>query len=304
MQIELTAQTPFIFETTVRSHGWYQLAPNVWDSSAHSLTRPEQLASGKTVLLTITGIPQGLRATFAGRLNSADLNDLRARLTWMFALDADFSAFYEQADHEPRLRHCRAQARGRFLRSPTLFEDVVKMVFTTNIQWSGTIRLSQKLVDHFGAAIEQDAAGRKTFPSAQTIARARESTLRTLGLGYRAPYVLKLARGVVDGSIRLETLTHSIAPTDLVRKQLIALPGIGPYAAAALLALLGKHDYIPVDTEAVSAVGGYFYGGKKVSEREINAVFEQWGRHRALAYWFWDYSGEHQSNPSQSDVLD
>jgi 3-methyladenine DNA glycosylase/8-oxoguanine DNA glycosylase len=294
MQIELTAQTPFIFATTVRSHGWYQLAPNKWDDAAQVLTRTEQLASGKTVLLSITGISQGLRATYSDRLNRAELTDLRTRLTWMFALNADFSAFYDLADHEPRLRHCRAQARGRFLRSSTLFEDVVKMIFTTNIQWSGTIRLSQALVDRFGAMFTHRGRAHRAFPTAQAIAHARESTLRNLGLGYRAPYVLKLARGITDGTLSLDRLTDVTTPTIALRKQLIALPGIGPYAAAALLALIGKHDYIPVDTEAVSAVGGYFYGGRKVGEREINAVFERWGQHRALAYWFWDYTGEHQ----------
>ncbi len=39
-----------------------------------------------------------------------------------------------------------------------------------------------------------------------------------------------------------------------VRRDLLALPGIGPYAAAALLGLLGRCDYIGVDTEATSGL--------------------------------------------------
>jgi 3-methyladenine DNA glycosylase/8-oxoguanine DNA glycosylase len=113
-----------------------------------------------------------------------------------------------------------------------------------------------------------------------------------LGLGYRAPYLLKLARDVAAGRTDLEPLRDRALPTPELRKRLIALPGIGPYAAAALLALLGRHDFIPVDTEAVSAVSKFFYGGRKVGANEINAVFAHWGEHKALAYWFWDYEGE------------
>jgi 3-methyladenine DNA glycosylase/8-oxoguanine DNA glycosylase len=296
MRMDLRAPTPFIFETTVRSHGWYQLAPNDWDDEAQVLTRPESLASGRTVLLRISALPQGIRASLSERLDAQELTDLRMRLAWMFALDADFSAFYDRADHEPRLQHCRAQARGRFLRSTTLFEDIVKMIFTTNIQWSGTRRLARALVDRFGAPVVVGGVEHKAFPSVQTIARARESTLRGLGLGYRAPYVLKLARGIADGTIDLDQLLKRSTPTTNMRKHLISMPGIGPYAAAALLALLGKYDYIPVDTEAVSVVGQHFYGGAKVGEKEINAVFKRWGEHRALAYWFWDYAGEHTAS--------
>jgi 3-methyladenine DNA glycosylase/8-oxoguanine DNA glycosylase len=291
MSFDLRARTPFIFETTIHSHGWIQLAPNVWDAAAQVLTRPERLASGTLVLLRLSAVPNGVHVAYDGRLAAQDLADLRARLTWMFALDADFSAFYALADHEPRLRHCRPQALGRLLRSTTLFEDIVKMMLTTNIQWSGTCRLSRALVERFGAPLETTPAV-QAFPLPQTLARLREQTLRNIGLGYRAPYLLALARSVADGSVDLEMLRDPLVPTQMLRKHLIALPGIGPYAAAALLALLGRHNFIPVDTEAVSAVGEFFYDGKKVGEKEINAVFERWGEHRALAYWFWDYSTE------------
>jgi len=80
-----------------------------------------------------------------------------------------------------------------------------------------------------------------------------------------------------------------------VRRNLLALPGIGPYAAAALLGLLGRCDYIGVDTEATSAVSKASYGGRPVGEKEVNAVFARWGKYKALAYWFWDFSGQQQS---------
>lgn len=289
MLLTLAANPPFIFYTTVRSHGWYQLAPSLWDEETQVLRRAERLSNGRVISLELSGMDGGVRVR-APKLAAVEKAELRARLSWMFWLEADFTAFYARADAEPLLRHVREKAQGRMLRSTSLFEDVVKMMMTTNILWSGTKRLTQALVDHYGEPVEDDSAQR-AFPTPERIARSRESTLRNLGLGYRAPYLLKLARDVASGRVDLDDLKDRTLPTLEVRKRLIALPGIGPYAAAALLALLGRHDFIPVDTEAVSAVSKHFYGGRKVGEKEINAVFAHWGEHKALAYWFWNYDG-------------
>ena len=287
MRFTLAARPPFVFYTTVRSHGWYQLAPSLWDEDKQVLRRAERLSSGRVIGLRLSGIDNGV-AVQTPALTGAEKAELRQRLAWMFWLDADFSTFYARADAEPMLRHVRAKAQGRMLRSTSMFEDVVKMMMTTNIQWSGAIRLTKALTDHFGEPAEDDP-GDRAFPSPERIARSRESVLRNLGLGYRALYLLALARAVASARTDLEALKDPALPTLEVRKRLIALPGIGPYAAAALLALLGRHDFIPIDTEAVSAVSKHFYGGRKVGEKEINAVFEKWGEHKALAYWFWNY---------------
>ncbi len=298
MRIVLAARPPFDFHAVVRSHGWYQLAPWAWDDTSHMLTRIERLSDGRVLVLRFRGEGNRLVVETAGRLSASQRDDVAQKAAWMFALDADFEAFYTRADAEPRLAHCRARACGRLLRSATVWEDVVKVMMTTNIQWSGTKRLVSALVRHFGEPLAdgptRSAAStldQRAFPGPGAIARSREATLRRLGLGYRAPYLLRLARGVVAGEYDLEALREPTLPTDVLRDKLMALPGIGPYAASTLLAILGRYDYIGVDTEAISTVSKYFYGGRPVGTKEINAVFDSWGEYKALAYWFWDYAG-------------
>jgi 3-methyladenine DNA glycosylase/8-oxoguanine DNA glycosylase len=212
----------------------------------------------------------------------------------MFSLEADFDEFYALADAEPRLAHCRTHAHGRLLRSPTLFEDVVKVMATTNIQWGGTKRLVRQVVDVFGAALAEDETVR-AFPRIEPIAASDEATLRGLSWGYRSPYLLKLARGLLDGSYDLDALRDPDLPTPDVRIALLNLPGIGPYAAATLLGILGRYDHIGVDTEAVGIVSKHFYHGEPVGAKEIDAVFAHWGKFKSLAYWFWDYAGMQQA---------
>jgi 3-methyladenine DNA glycosylase/8-oxoguanine DNA glycosylase len=294
MIFSLSARPPFSFHSVIHSHGWYQLAPNVWDDGRQTLTRVERLANGRIVLLSLKGDEQEVCVEARGRFGKREQSEIAVKIRWMFMLDADFGEFYALADTESRLRHARPSAMGRWLRSSTLFEDVTKVLMTTNIQWGGTRRLVSALVGRYGEPLEGDEALR-AFPTAEAIARSRETTLRALGLGYRAPYVLQLARDVDSGKFDLSALTDEERPTQDVRTDLLALPGIGPYAAATMLGLLRRYDFIGVDTEALSNVSKGFYGGEPISAKEVEAVFGHWGRYKSLAYWFWDWEGQQQT---------
>src|SRR5439155_15715725 len=142
----------------------------------------------------------------------------------------------------------------------------VKVMLNTNIQMSRTKRLAAALVKRYDEPLAGDPA-RRAFPEAEAIAGSREATLRGLGLGYRTPYLLQLARGVASGAIHLDGLNDPARATADVRQDLLRLPGIGPYAAAILLGMLRRYDFIGVDSQAVSNVSKGFYGGKPVGPK-------------------------------------
>jgi len=54
-------------------------------------------------------------------------------------LNEDLSQFYAMVEEDPALSWA-ARGAGRMVRSPTLFEDIVKTVCTTNCAWSATER--------------------------------------------------------------------------------------------------------------------------------------------------------------------
>jgi 3-methyladenine DNA glycosylase/8-oxoguanine DNA glycosylase len=279
----------------MHSHGWSALAPFGWNPDSGILQRTERLSSGRVILLTLRDAARstgetGIAATVSDRLNQRERQELTAKIAWMFSLDLDLGEFYAAVADEPRLAHVAREAHGRFLRSPTLWEDVVKVLLTTNIQWSGTKRLVRVLVQAFGEPYPRSTSETpNAFPLPEAIARTRESRLRKLGLGYRSPYLLQLARGVVSGKYDLAALQDRARPTEEVRRALLALPGIGPYAAATLLMLLGRYEYLGVDTEALRAVSRAFHAGKPIGEKEVQAAFAPWGKFKALAYWFWNW---------------
>src|SRR5206468_3216262 len=70
---------------------------------------------------------------------------LKAQVRHMLRLDEDMTAFYAVAAADPALAWVLPGA-GRMLRSPTVFEDLVKTICTTNCAWSGTVRMVSSIV--------------------------------------------------------------------------------------------------------------------------------------------------------------
>jgi 3-methyladenine DNA glycosylase/8-oxoguanine DNA glycosylase len=240
--------------------------------------------------MLIQEVAGGVSVEVDGQLDEAERGEIARQVTWMLGLDQDFSAFYALAREEPRLAHVEKRAAGRILRSLTLFEDVVKTILTTNTTWAGTIRMVAALVSQFGTPLPADPA-RHAFPTPDQLAATDAETLRSVaGLGYRAPYVLELARSVASGDLDLERFKTAGFPTPQLREQLLKIKGVGEYAAANLLMLLGRYDFVPVDSWALKMVSHEWYGGEPVGRAEVQAAFERWGEWKGLAYWFWDWS--------------
>lgn len=292
MPFTLPARQPFSLSAVIDSHGWCQLPPFTTDEQRATLGYTAQLQSGKVIHLQITPAPQGVAVGADQPVSPAEEAEVRAMLAWMLALEQDFSAFYTAAAQEPRLAGAAANARGRVLRSPTLFEDTIKTILTTNTAWSGTKRMVRNLVELLGEPDPQDPAQR-AFPTAEAIAATSAEVLRTQGgFGYRTPYVLELAQAVASGALELEAYKHSELPTVELRKRLLAIKGVGGYAAANLLMLLGRYDFIPVDSWAMKMVSQEFHGGSAIGPAEVEAAFAHWGEWKGLAYFFWEWQDQ------------
>ena len=276
-----------------------QLVPFVWDEENQVLGYILRLSSGRAIALRLSEATGGVQVQASVDLTTAEQDELASTVTWMLGLDQDLSTFYLLAGQEPKLQSMVTGAKGRVLRSPTLFEDVARTILTTNTLWAATKRMGINLVEQFGQPLEGEVGGdfmsvlhplQRAFPTPQRLAATDEITLRgQTRLGYRAPYILELAQNTASGALDLEALKHSDLPTPELRKRLLAIKGIGGYAVAVLLVILGRYDSIPVDSWALKSVSNEWYEGQPVGKTEVEAAFERWGEWRGLAYWFWDW---------------
>ena len=159
----------FSFENTVESHGWYRLAPFRWSSGV--LSRPEVLTSGvadvditmKRGKIEIGGAPRVSRG------------EVEQRVTRMLQLHVDTSEFLALAGRSPSHTWVVETSFGRLLCGSTLFEDIVKIIATTNTMWRQTVRMVELLVEK-NPAIAEDKVAEATLRLKGVTLRARESS--------------------------------------------------------------------------------------------------------------------------------
>lgn len=286
---------------TMSSHGIASLPPHSIDEQRRSLTtvvalggaKPRRVrieASGAAkARVTIEGPPAGART----------VTQVREAVRHILALDRDLSGFYALAAADPRLAWA-ARGAGRMIRSQTVFEEVVKTICTTNCAWSATQRMVGALVQHLGVAAAgvtpgPGAAGR-AFPTPAAMADADEEFYKAVvRAGYRGPYFRSLARDVADGTLDLEALAaDQTATDDQIFKQLIALPGVGPYAAAHIMQMIGRHSR-PVLDSWTRPKFARLTGKKSVTDKTILRRFARYREHAGLAFWLFlteDWVGE------------
>lgn len=200
----------------------------------------------------------------------------------MLRLDEDLAAFHARCRGAgPPFDRAATRGFGRLMRSPTLFEDLVKVLATTNTQWSGTIAMVGKLVGLAGKG--------GSFPGAARVAAMGTARIRNgARWGYRASYLAGLARAVAGGKLDLGAWERWEGPTAELEEEIRRVAGFGPYAAAHVLTLLGRYDRIGVDTVFRSFVRRTYFprARKPVSDRRMLAVYERWGEWKMLAYWY------------------
>jgi 3-methyladenine DNA glycosylase/8-oxoguanine DNA glycosylase len=289
MKFSLSARLPFNFLSVVNSHGWRQLAPFSYDENSHTLCYVLRLSNGRVVELKLRDGVGGVLVE-TEKLDKTERRDVADAVSWMFGLDMDFSRFYTAARGEPKLKRSKKLARGRVLRSPTLFEDVIKTILTTNTLWTATKNMTLKLVNELGESLPEDRM-KKSFPTPEAIAASSPKFLQEkIRVGYRAGAIHQLAVHVASGMFDLESLKASDLPTLELRKELLTMNGVGPYAAANLLLIMGRTDFIPIDSWALKLVSHEWYDGKPVTPKDVEKHFEDWGEFKGLAFWFWDWN--------------
>ena len=265
---------PVDLKRTLASHGVASLPPSSIDEA--SWTLEVTLPSGRGA--RTVRVSQGRRG-YANVIGGT--KPILAHLRHMLRLDEDLSAFYAVARDDPDLSWA-ASGAGRMLRSPTVFEDVVKTICTTNCAWSGTVRMVTALVDNLGVAAR---TGRRTFPTPAAMAEAGEGFYRDIArAGYRGGYLRTLAADVAAGTLDLEELNDPELPVEEIEARLLALPGVGPYAAAhVMLTSLGRYSRLVLDSWTRPTYAKL--AGRKTADKTIERKFKRYGDYAGLAFW-------------------
>jgi 3-methyladenine DNA glycosylase/8-oxoguanine DNA glycosylase len=279
---------PVDFYRTINSHGLITLPPNEVPDAGDLLRMPLRLSGGRATVVEIRPGEHGFaRVSASGALRGAAVRaELTARVRRILHLDGDYSAFYRQAAADPDLQWVTRGA-GRFVHSATVFEDVIKTICTTNTAWSATIRMTGALVAGWGEPVA-GMAGARLFPTPEALAKAPERWYRDVArTGYRGPYLRAVAASVARGEVDLEAFADAtpeqISDAELERR-LLELPGVGPYAAAHIMMLMGRYSKLVLDSSTRPKYAR-LSGRKPRSDAAIVRRFKPYGRFAGLAFW-------------------
>ncbi len=286
--ILVSLQDDFSFGETVHAHGWRHLAPFAWDPDTQTLSRPQQMADGTVTLLTLRPAGPALLQITADP--PADPQEVIRIVRRMLQMDLPLDKFHAFCAQTPALAAIRDARQGRLLVSPTVWEDYVKVVLTTNTTWAQTKSMTARLVSLYGTPLAAQPE-LCAFPTPAQIASVSPASFaENARLGYRASSIHTVATQIADGLLDLEAGRERALPTAELWRQLLALPGVGPYAASCLLLYAGRAERVNSDSVARALLAREL--GRPVTDKDVHAFFAPYGQWQGLVYNFYPWTSD------------
>lgn len=283
MNIRIPTPQTFNFKRTIISHGWYGLLPFGLNSEKWELSRVIDVGPKPPVTITMSGRKSHVNVTVPRALNKTETAKVLRDARHILRLDDDLQPFYLATGADPEFAWIGVQGAGRMLRSPTVFEDLVKMICTTNCSWALTQKMVTGLVENLG---RETGDGRRSFPAAAAMAEMPlKFYVDEVRAGYRAAYLKELAERVASGELNVEEwLTSPISTAELI-KQIKGVKGAGDYAAENLLKLLGRYDGLALDSWTRAKFFQVRNNGRKANDKKIARYYSRFNEWRGLALW-------------------
>ncbi|KAI0341835.1 N-glycosylase/DNA lyase [Trametopsis cervina] len=265
------------------------------------------------------------RSVFASEAATKAEDELREAetLTWIndyFQLNVDLLELYEQwGTRDPVFHKLKNRFSGiRMLRQDP-FECLLSFICSSNNNIGRITKMVKALCTEYSPALlsldspsELSAANGSPqtyhpFPSPSALAGpAVAARLRALGFGYRAEFIQKTAKMLVDAHGSVPSKDSGVEPaeewlktlrkldTASARSELLKFVGVGRKVAdCVLLMSLDKREVVPVDTHVHQiAVKHYGLSGSKTKAATNPALYEQvntklvgvWGEYAGWAH--------------------
>jgi len=269
----------FSFRSTLYSHGWIDLLPFKLDLDSLTLMYAINLTNSNKILITIsTESDKTIIVQTEQEIDKKQQELVAIKIKRIFRLNEDFNEFYEIAASNKDFNWIVEKGAGRLLNCETLWEDMVKMLCTTNCTWRLTQIMTENLFQFLGES--------KAFPVPEKIAKTDEKFLRDkIKMGYRAPYLLQFAQNVAEKRIDLNEYENWDSDSVTLYKELRKIKGFGDYAVSSLMKLLGRYDYMGFDSWNRKQFFNKNNGGKECSDEKIAKFYKKFNKWAGLFFW-------------------
>ncbi len=203
-----------------------------------------------------------------------DRESLKSHLWSYFRLEDDVDGIFQDITGDPRVAEMVLKHRGLRLLRTEPWECLIAFICSANSNIPRIHSNMESMAEAFGRPLTLDGHTRYSFPTPKALARAGETVLRALGLGFRAPYVAQAATAVAEGRLDLDALRHMSYQEAQAR--LMEQPGIGPKIAdCVLLHSLDKLEAFPIDVWVRRALREWYFPDRKPP---TDRVMNEWAQ--------------------------
>ena len=179
-------------------------------------------------------------------LNADDLKEL---FDYYFDMDRDYETIKNELQKiDSNMRRSILYGEGIRLLNQDLWETIISFIISANNNIPRIKGIIERISKRFGDKIERNGIQYYTFPTPEQLEKASVQDLRNLGLGFRDVRVFETTKIVLNKEIDLDKL-HDEKNTQVVREELLKLPGVGPKVADCILlfSTLKRLDVFPID---------------------------------------------------------
>ncbi len=225
----------------------------------------------------IDGGYEGVAGGFWGRFEKIDggirLTTTGDRDFWVKYLDLkrDYEEIKKEVAINPLMEKAVSYGYGIRLLKQEFFETLMSYIISQRSSIPKIKSSVKKLCEAYGTRLDVEGEY-YSFPTAEELKGVTEADYRNLGVGYRAPYLEKCVKMVLDGEIGYEMLDGM--ETYAAREKLMGLYGVGDKVCdCVMLFSLSKYDLFPSDVWIKRVMAEEFGSSEKTAKADGEALF-------------------------------
>ncbi len=199
-----------------------------------------------------------------------------------FALDLHLPDILSFIDVDMQIHRAIVRYRGLRVLRQDGWETLASFICASFNNIKRIEGMVERLCQAYGEPVALNGFRGFSFPTADALAAVPERRLRSLGLGYRAPYLRATARLVADGRLPADQLRS--ADYETTKRALLGCDGVGDKVADCV-ALFGfeKLEAFPVDVW-MERVMRYYFRHRKMTRKAVHDYATQrFGRYAGYA---------------------
>lgn len=284
-ELGLEAVPPFNFKYTVYKPSHFPTKLEDFDETSETMYRTFRLSQNKIIGLKMADLQkargkEGIMAeVFSDReLTEQDLQKVRGHISHAYGLNEDVRSFYQAVANDPSIQGPIQNLNGMRV---SCFESLFEILNISSMLQNTTVKRSEQMMENmlssFGRKVDYDGRQLYVFYTPQDIIKSSEQKLRDLKVGYRAKFLMGIAKHFLtnpDLGERLKTMSF-----DEAKEELMEIRGVGPYSARiALFQYLRRPNEINFDSWKRKIFSKCFFGNETEEVEKVEREAKQrWG---------------------------